>query len=205
MYGFSIAVLLFSTTVVPLTVDNVVEAVDRVKTSWQRLGRWLYIPHSNLVEFESKHSSIEGRLKSTIHLWLLTDPYASWRRIIQALDGIKEHKLAGSLCHLAEPIVGMFSPRIDSSIYGLSNAETSTVSKLGGSWKTAMVWNQTGIDPYPNAMIFCVYFTSPDFVSAYSITNKRSQQLNILIYGSSIMNMVIRNKCIIDVEPMKHK
>ena len=110
MYGFSIAVLLFSTTVVPLTVDNVVEAVDRVKESWWHLGQRLYIPSSHLIEFESKHSSIEGRLRSSIHLWLLTDPYASWRRIIQALDGIEEHKVAGTLHHLAEPIVGMFSP-----------------------------------------------------------------------------------------------
>jgi len=107
---FSIAVLLFSTTVVPLTVDNVVEAVDRVKTRWWHLGEWLHIPHSYLTEFESKHSSIEECLRSTIHLWLLTDPYASWRRIIQALDGIKEHKVAESLHHLAEPIVGMFTP-----------------------------------------------------------------------------------------------
>ena len=90
IYGLSIAVLLFSTTVVPLTVGNVVEALDSVKTSWWLLGDQLYIPPSNLREFESKHSSIEERLRSTIHLWLLSDPYASWRRIIQALDGIEE-------------------------------------------------------------------------------------------------------------------
>ena len=130
LYGFSLAVMLFSTTVVPLTVDNVVEAVDRVKERWWLLGQQLYIPSSNLIEFESKHSSNEERLRSTIHLWLLTDPYASWRRIIQTLDGIKEHKVAESLHHLAEPIEGMFSPSIDSSIYGPSNC-----IKVGGCWK----------------------------------------------------------------------
>ena len=178
MYGFSIAVLLFSTTVVPLTVDNVVEAVDRVKESWWHLGQRLYIPSSHLIEFESKHSSIEGRLRSSIHLWLLTDPYASWRRIIQALHGIREHKMAGDLHHLAEPIVGMFGPSIYSSIYGPSNAET--VSKLEGCKKTGIVWNKTGSDAYSNAT--CV-FTSADFVNTSASQIKRSQQLNILIYG----------------------
>ena len=121
MYGFSIAVLFFSTAVVPLTVDNVVEAVDRVKTKWWHLGEQLYIQHSNLAEIKSKHSNVEERLRSTIHLWLLSDSYASWRRIIQALDGIKKHKVAESLHHLAEPIVGMFSPSIDSSTANLAS------------------------------------------------------------------------------------
>ena len=142
MYGFHIAVLLFSTAV-PLTVDNVVEALDRVKTKWWHLGERLHIPHSNLTEFKSKHSSIEGCLRSTVHLWLLTDPYASWRPIILALDGIKEYKVAESLRHLAEPIVGMFSPSINSSIYGPSNAET--VSKLGDAGKLEWYGTKLGV------------------------------------------------------------
>ena len=100
--------MLFSTTVVPLTVDNVVEAVDRVKTGWWHLGEELFIPPYYLREFELKHFSIEERLRSTIHLWLHSDPYASWRRIIQALDGIEEHELAGNLHHLAEPVAGVY-------------------------------------------------------------------------------------------------
>jgi len=150
--------MLFSTTVVPLTVDNVVEAVDRVKERWWLFGQQLYIPSSNLIELESKHSSIEERLRSTIHLWLLTDPYASWRRIIQTLDGIKEHKVAESLRHLAEPIVGMFSPSIDSSIYGPSNAET--VSKLGDAGNGM---EQTGSDAYSNASYQILHVFSADF------------------------------------------
>ena len=97
--------LLFSATGVPLTVDKVVEAVDTVKRRWRRLGEELGIPSSG---YKLKHSNIKERLRSTIHLWLRSDPYASWRRIIQALDGIKEHEMADKLHHLAEPIAGMF-------------------------------------------------------------------------------------------------
>ena len=111
MLVLSPSVLLFSTTGGPLTVDNVVEAVDSVKGRWRDLGKRLlgealHITTSYLEEFE-KLSSNEERLRSVIHMWLPIDPYASWRRIIQTLDGIGEHELAGNLHHRAEPVTGM--------------------------------------------------------------------------------------------------
>ncbi|CAI8009012.1 hypothetical protein GBAR_LOCUS6102, partial [Geodia barretti] len=42
--------------------------------------------------------------KQLISFWINTDPLASWRRLIWALDGMKETKMADSIRSYAEPL-----------------------------------------------------------------------------------------------------
>ena len=97
----------------PLTLRNVVEAVKKVK-KWRDLGRWLCVKDSLIhdsfstrSEFERRHSSTDDRRTGVIEYWLLTAPTPSWRRLIQALDGMGEHEVADMVRPYAEPITGM--------------------------------------------------------------------------------------------------
>ena len=65
---------------------------------------------------------------------------------------------------------------------------TSRAGSTGGQpleCKNKMLCNiRSIVKGIPNATIFCVYFTFADYVSGYSIANKRWQQFKYSIYGS---------------------
>ena len=46
--------------------------------------------------------------KQLISHWINTDPLASWRRLIRALDYMKETKMADSVRSYAEPLTGKY-------------------------------------------------------------------------------------------------
>ena len=46
-------------------------------------GRMLLIPHSKLNEIEGECYSDEECEVAVIRYWILRDPFASWRRIIE--------------------------------------------------------------------------------------------------------------------------
>ena len=67
-----------------LTVDNVRKALHGIP--WREVSVMLYVPHSKLSEIEGEYRSDEEREVAVIRYWILRDPFASWRRIIQQLE-----------------------------------------------------------------------------------------------------------------------
>ena len=94
---------------VPLTPSNVMRAVRKVKRWWGDMGlrRWLYMPWSKEKEIRRYFPHEMDRKKQAISYWINTDPLASWRRLITALDWMSETKLADSIRSNAEPLAGI--------------------------------------------------------------------------------------------------
>ena len=88
----------FSTT-------TVLRAVQEVEDT-DLLGGWLRVPQSKRREINSHFSSGPQRRKQIIKYWMETDPLASWRSLIVALDEMEEKKAADAIRHLAEPVTG---------------------------------------------------------------------------------------------------
>ena len=82
--------------------------VKEVGDWWEErgLGYWLYIPRSKRVEIRQKFPDEMEQKKQLISHWINTDPQASWRRLIVALDDMKETKMADSIRSYAEPLTG---------------------------------------------------------------------------------------------------
>ena len=98
---------------VPLTTSNVLAVVRKVKNWWigwlsVSLTDWLYIPESKQKEIKANFPDELDQKKEAISYWINTDPRASWRRLIIALDGMEETKLANSIKSNAEPLTGMY-------------------------------------------------------------------------------------------------
>ena len=94
---------------VPLTPSNVMRAVREVERWWDDGGlrRWLYIPWSKEEEIRQNFPHEMDQKKQAISYWISTDPLASWRRLITALDCMRETKLADSIRSNAEPVIGI--------------------------------------------------------------------------------------------------
>ena len=80
-------------------------------------GRWggyprplaacLYIPESKQNEIRHNFPREMDQKKQMIVYWINTDPLASWRRLITAIDKIGETELADSIRSNAEPLTGI--------------------------------------------------------------------------------------------------
>lgn len=97
---------------VPLTPSNVMRAVREVKKWWgsrleYALTGWLFIPESKQDEIRRNFPDEMEQKRQAISYWINTDPLASWRRIITALDRIRETKVADSIRSNAEPLTGI--------------------------------------------------------------------------------------------------
>ena len=97
---------------VPLTTSNVLAVVRKVENWWGRVGSgsltfWLYIPESKQKEIKANFPDELDQKKEAISYWINTDPLASWRRLIIALDWMEETELANSIRSNAEPLTGM--------------------------------------------------------------------------------------------------
>ena len=92
--------------VVPLTPSNVMRAVREVE-GVGGLGLWLFIPDSKQEEIRQNFPDEMDQKKQAISYWINTDPLASWRRLITALDRMRETKLADSIRSNAEPLTGI--------------------------------------------------------------------------------------------------
>ena len=88
-----------------LTVDNVRKALHGIP--WHDVGRMLLIPDSKLSEIMGEYRSDEEREVAVIRYWILRDPFASWRRIIQQLELRDKHDHAITLYHYSEELTGM--------------------------------------------------------------------------------------------------
>ena len=88
-----------------LTVDNVRKALHGMP--WRDVGRMLFIPRSKLGEIVVEYCSDEEREVAVIRYWILRDPFASWRRIIERLEVLGNHDHAITLYHYSEELTGM--------------------------------------------------------------------------------------------------
>ena len=94
---------------VPLTPSNVVGLVREVRRWWGGLGSLAYllsIPESKQDEIRRVFPDEMDQKKQAISYWINTDPLASWRRLIRALDWVEETELADSIRSNAEPLTG---------------------------------------------------------------------------------------------------
>jgi uncharacterized protein YheU (UPF0270 family) len=96
----------------PLTFDNVFEAVKTVRLSWRDLAYWLVGWHDykgsedreKLDAIEHQHVSDEARLKAVVEAFLLGEGeyQPSWRMLIHALHWAHESHLAETIKTNAE-------------------------------------------------------------------------------------------------------
>ena len=70
------------------------------------LAHYLSIPESKQDEIRRVFPDEMDQKKQSISYWINTDPLASWRRLITALDEVEETELADSIRSNAEPLTG---------------------------------------------------------------------------------------------------
>ena len=88
-----------------LTIDNVRKALHGIPL--REVGGMLFIPYSKFREIEGEYCSDEEREVAVIRYWILRDPFASWRRIIERLEVKGKHDHAITLYHYSEELTGM--------------------------------------------------------------------------------------------------
>ena len=103
--------VLMCTPGVPLTPSNVMRIVREIEKWWGgilsgSLTYFLYIPKSKQEEIRQKFADPMEQKKQSICYWINTDPLASWRRLITALDWMQQSHLADSIRPNAEPLTG---------------------------------------------------------------------------------------------------
>ena len=104
---------------VPLIPSNVMRAVREVKRWWWwgeaeyiqvgtgTLADRLSIPRSKQDEIRRNFPDEMEQKRQAISYWINTDPLASWRRLITALDEMRETEVADSIRSNAEPLTGI--------------------------------------------------------------------------------------------------
>ena len=93
---------------VPFIPSNVMRAVREVERWWGgALAFWLFIPQSKQDEIRRNFPDEMEQKRQAISYWINTDPLASWRRLITALDWMEETKVADSIRSNAEPLTGI--------------------------------------------------------------------------------------------------
>ena len=93
----------------PLTLENVFEAVKRAVKSWESLGVFLGLYSSSKHDdIKRLHDSDEARLKAVIEAFLLGEgPYQpSWRAVIHALHKAGESQVTHDIESYAEAVQG---------------------------------------------------------------------------------------------------
>ena len=76
---------------------------------WKTIGHYILdLPYSKCDEIEKQFSSYKERVEAVVREWLLRDPLASWRRLIDRLYIWDEFDQADSILHYAEELTGMY-------------------------------------------------------------------------------------------------
>ena len=73
---------------------------------WRKVGNMLFVPYSKLDAIGADHTTDEGKKGAVIRYWLLRDPYASWRRLIDMLDREDKFDMADQIRNYAEKQTG---------------------------------------------------------------------------------------------------
>ena len=71
-----------------------------------KLGQWLIVPEHKLDEIKQQHSTHANQTRAIVEYWLSVDPTPSWRRLVWALNGCKEHQALDKVKHNVEPLTG---------------------------------------------------------------------------------------------------
>ena len=88
------------------TRNNVQTAVRDVRKTGN-LGVFLCVPGRRRREIDSQFSGNDGQVKKKyVDYFMNHDPLASWRRVIVALDSLREKEGAEKIRHLAEAVTG---------------------------------------------------------------------------------------------------
>ena len=72
----------------------------------------LRIPDSILDEISKEHTTDDQCEGAVIHYWMLHDPLASWRRLLERLHWCHEDDHANRISHCAEKLTGMYTDSI---------------------------------------------------------------------------------------------
>ena len=67
----------------------------------------LLLSTSQRHKIEAEYVTKDQRMNAAVQLWLVSDPYASWRRLITQLDAFEEHTVAKQIHRYAEKLTGM--------------------------------------------------------------------------------------------------
>ena len=110
--------LFLSSLPTALTADNVLR--ELMDVSWDTLstcktlsgGVYMFpgvlrLPESQRHKIEAEYTTEDQRKNAAVHFWLVSDPYASWRRLIKELDRLEEHAMARQIHRYAEKLTGM--------------------------------------------------------------------------------------------------
>lgn len=90
----------------PLSVDNVMAILSGVAYRWLDVGSGLHIPDSTLSFLNGDCGSDEERLRRVVRYWILKDPSASWRQLVQGLKDIDIFNWDESVKRNAENLTG---------------------------------------------------------------------------------------------------
>ena len=95
--------------VIPLIPSNVMKAVREVMGWWgvTALADRLSVPQSKQDEIRRNFPDEMEQKRQAVSYWINTDPLASWKRLITALDWMEETKVADSIRSNAEPLTGI--------------------------------------------------------------------------------------------------
>ena len=94
---------------VPLTPSNVMKVVRGVLSWWgdgydDELAGSFFVPASKQMDI--RKFPFAKQKEEAVSYWINTDPLASWRRLITALDWIRQSQLADSIRPNSEPLTG---------------------------------------------------------------------------------------------------
>ena len=67
----------------------------------------LRLSDSQRHKIEAEYATEDQRRNAAVQFWLVSDPYASWRRLIIELDVFEEHAVAKQIHRYAEKLTGM--------------------------------------------------------------------------------------------------
>ena len=87
-------------------MDNITTVLRGIH--WGTVGDILRLPDSKHGEITKQFSSDDDRVRAGVKEWLLRDPIASWRRLVDQLYREGKSKQADSIVHYAEELTGMY-------------------------------------------------------------------------------------------------
>ena len=114
-----------------LTVDNITSTLNGI--GWETIGFYiLNLPYSKYDEITKQFSSDDDRTRAAVREWLLRDPLASWRRLIDQLYFWGEAERADSILHYAEEltVTGMYMISIMIMIHTNAQGRKSLVYNI---------------------------------------------------------------------------
>ena len=125
-----------------LTADNVIRELKDV--SWETLS-WrkaissgvyrhpgvLRLPESQQRKIKAEYTTEDQWRNAAVHFWLVSDPYASWRRLTSDLDVYEEYDVAKQIHRYTEKLTGMICTHQIAALcvfkYSSTKIQTATI------------------------------------------------------------------------------